>query len=253
MSIDKTIERIQKLRRLAESTNVNEAAVAGAEAQRLMTENRISEASLSAEKGTEEDTVTDLDILAMTGMKTPQSWLVTLASLIGSANGCKLTIQSASRRWKTNGEINLYGRPSDVNAAKYLIFAMKHEIERLADDWTTANPGLGRGATISFKHGAASEIGARMVLQASEQKKTVTVAADSGSASASGALLVINRSTVAVDMAVNAACGGSNRSWGGSGPSNYSAFSDGKAAGRSVNVGGNRGLGAAAKKIGASK
>lgn len=250
MGTDKVIDRIQKLRRLSESTNVNEAATAAAEAQRLMTAHRISEAQLASETGAEDETVTDVDVLAATGCKTPQSWLVTLASGIAEANGCGITIQSSTRRWNTHGGINMYGRQRDLDAAKYLFFAMHNEINRLADRWTAENPGRGRGATISFKLGAAGEIANRMRAEKDRAQADLKAAASMGSTAAGGAIMVIDRARVAVDAKVKAACGGSKASWGGSGPSDYSAYNDGAQAGRGVSTGSRGRLGGAPKQIG---
>src|SRR6266849_6358620 len=96
MSIDKIIERIQKLNKLATSSNVNEAAAAAAMAQRLMTEHRISEAQLSAEHDEADAPITDMDVLAASGNKRPQTWLVWLATGAARANGCRIVIWNSS-------------------------------------------------------------------------------------------------------------------------------------------------------------
>jgi hypothetical protein len=247
-TVNRVIDRIQKLRRLSESQNVHEAAAAAGEAQRLMTEHRIAEAQLQAESGELDEPVTDVDVLAATGSKTPQSWLVHLASGIARANGCRITITSASRRWKTRGEINMYGQPRNLDAAKYLFYAMQNEINRLANDWNATRDDASRAATLSFKLGAAQEIAARMVAEKVSASQALKESADLGLTKATGALTVINRAEEKVDAAVNAASSGT---WGCSGPSNYGAYASGKAAGRSVNLGNGGRLGAPAKQIGA--
>jgi hypothetical protein len=239
MNTDKIIDRIRKLQGLAASTNAHEAAQAAGEAQRLMTAHRISEAQIASERKTADKPVTDVDVLAATGMKTPQSWIVRLASGVARANGCQITIR-ASHRHGPAGEIRMFGRKSDLDAATYLFHSMRNEVNRLADAWTDANPGMGRGATIAFKYGAAIEIGERMKQEATAATDALKAAVDLGHAQAPGALMVINRAKAAVSAAVRASVGGRRATWQGSGASNREAFERGREAGAGVRLG-NRG------------
>ena len=75
-NLDKVISRIQKLQKLSTSSNVHEASAAAAEAQRLMTEHRISEASIATDASIVDETVTEVEILRDTGTRTPRSWIV---------------------------------------------------------------------------------------------------------------------------------------------------------------------------------
>lgn len=249
MENEKVIDRIQKLRRLAESQNVHEAAAAAGEAQRLMTEHRISEAQLQSESGDIDEPVTDTDVLAALGTKTPQSWLVRLASGIARANGCRITITS-SRKGYAAGAIKMYGQPSRLSGATYLFYAMTNEINRLSDLWNSQQAGANRGATLSFKLGAAIEISERMREEQSKATAMLKQSADLGLAKSAGALMVIKRGEDAVQAAVDIATGGRRGGWSGSGPSNGGAFHAGRAAGRGVNLGNRGRLGKAPKMIG---
>lgn len=237
-TLDRVVNRIQKLRRLSESQNVHEAAAAAAESQRLMTEHRISEAQIQSDAGEIDEPVVDVDVLAATGFKTPQSWLVTLAGGIARANGCRITI-IASRRGGRDGKIKMWGQKANLDAATYLFHAMRNEIARLADGFDS---GGSRAATLSFKLGAASEISGRMLAE----KEAAMVKPESAPTTA--ALLVINRAEGKVEAAVDKVCSG--RHYGTSGPSNVDAFRSGRQAGSTVAVGARGHLGAPPKQIG---
>ncbi len=233
MSIDKIIERIQKLNKLATSSNVNEAAAAAAMAQRLMTEHRISEAQLSAEHDEADAPITDMDVLAASGNKRPQTWLVWLATGAARANGCRIVIWNSSHGGR-KGAIKLYGRQQDIDAARYIFLMLKNEIDRLGKAANYKD----RGATHSFKLGAAIEIAARLTETKDTMQKQLKAAVDFGNLRAGGALTVINKTEDRVKARVEEILGGSSRHFHGSGPSQFSAYNAGREAGRGVNLGG---------------
>jgi hypothetical protein len=250
-NIDKIIDRIQKLRALAESTNVHEAAAAAAAAQTLMDENRVSEAQLQAEGDVADEPVTDTDVLAATGFKTPVEWMTRLASGVAIANGCRISVRSSTRpsrygfREGVAGKIRMWGQQKNLDAATYIFHMLRNEIERLASRYDAGS----RGATISFKLGAAVEISERVVKAHKESMDKLGVAKQLGSAPAGSALMVINRGELAVEEAVAKVTKGGHARYS-SGPSNIAAFHAGKAAGGTVNLGGKAPrLGSAPKQI----
>jgi len=251
-NLDKVIDRIRKLQGLATSQNVHEASAAAGEAQRLMTAHRISEASLADpdNQGVDE-TVTEIEVLADTGTKTPRSWIVQLANGIALANGCRITVMTATHNGPA-GSIKMYGRKYDLDGARYLFMTMKNEIDRLSLAWKDSVDGrYGRSGIFSFKLGAAVEICARMREAKKEQETTLVAAASLAVSSREApvmALAVLNRAEANVTAYVDKVSSGKVHKQ--SGPSSYGAYQAGKQAGSTVSIGGNnKSLGSSAKQI----
>lgn len=106
MSHDAVIEKIKKLRALAQSTNAHEAANAAAAAERLLQEHRLSEAELEANDvetvgGAEEDAA-PVDTL---GEKITR-WKDLLLAALCRGHGCSWYFSERERvyRWSIGQE-----------------------------------------------------------------------------------------------------------------------------------------------------
>jgi len=139
------LDKIRKLRALAQSDNVNEAASAAAAAERLIQEHDIAEAELHVTE--EEPCFFDAaDPVASFAKKVPTWQTILLASL--------------SRQYHTAGiwigpVYKVAGRPSDVATLRYQFAYFTAEVTRLA---LKHGKGKGRTWSNSFRNGAVSAI-----------------------------------------------------------------------------------------------
>jgi hypothetical protein len=138
------IEKIRKLRALAQSDNVNEAAAAAAAAERLIQEHNFSEAELQS-PDTDEAILSDhLDMGARVA-----GWKSILLRALADAYQCAGVLNRRTQRYI------FYGRPKDIETFRYQYAFFTVEIERLAQRHTK---GKGRGYAASFRLGAAVAI-----------------------------------------------------------------------------------------------
>jgi hypothetical protein len=233
MSLSTVIEKIQKLRRLATSANVNEAAAAAAAADRLIQQHGLEEAQLQADgQAPGEVAVEDRDPLCEWRGWVPQ-WQLSLACLLSQHYDC------ASYRYRNIGrtEFRIVGRPSDVQTMRYMYAWLTLEIERLAQ---ADRNGSGTSYRNSFRHGAVHGV----MLAMRESKKVAQ-------AEASSAAMVLVKSRYAEARAALAKAVPTLRSGGRiGGPSDARGFGRGIEAGKGLHgrqgsalTGGTRALG----------
>lgn len=258
MSIEKIVERIRKLRALSTSTNANEAAVAAAEAQRLMNEHRVEEAMLMSEA--EQDApIEDEDVLqCMAGGRSRSvksvKWERVLLRGVAMANGCRQytelapSVEQLRRNPSLNplGGLHVVGRKSDVQATKYLLQLFHDEVNRLADRWSILEVARGaepatKAAKNSFKLGCAMEISRRLEAETRRMRERAP----------SNALMVIDKAMVRardyLRSLPNMRVVNFNTS-----PSNVDGYRAGERAGREVDLGhGRQRLGEAPRRISA--
>lgn len=149
------IDKIRKLRALADSSNVNEAAAAAAAAERLIQEHNLHEAEFSIDDG-ELERVT-YDLIAEMG-KTIATWQSDLLLFLTHAYQCSgvyktrriATLRSRSCRFVA------YGRKEDLDTLRYQYAFFTAEIVRLCELQTR---GRGRTFKNSFRLGAVRAIG----------------------------------------------------------------------------------------------
>jgi hypothetical protein len=125
------IEKVKKLRQLAQSSNANEAANAAAAAERLIQEHRIAEAELESE--TEESVTPITDYLVEPGTSAI-SWRAQLISALCKGYSCAVW-QSSKRvegTYRTKLAWGVVGAPDDVATVKYQYAFLTIEIIRLA-------------------------------------------------------------------------------------------------------------------------
>ena len=160
MDRDKLLDRIRRLLRLAESPNVNEAAVAAARAQELMARHRIEAAAL--EEGEPGD-VQDLRDAPLDESKRLRAWKTHLADGIARANGCRVYVleRDGTRR------IVIVGRADDAELVRLLYGELVKRVECL-----TRHHGQGQTRRFcnAFRLGVVMTLRERLALSAAEAK-----------------------------------------------------------------------------------
>lgn len=151
MSLSTVIEKIQKLRRLATSSNVNEAAAAAAAADRLIQQHGLEEAQLQADgQAPGEKPSIESDPLVTWGCATPQ-WQLRLCCSLAAHYDCASYTNVQRTEAGTVKSFVLIGRPSDVASVRYMFAWLSLEIDRLA---RFDRGGSGETYRNSFRHGA---------------------------------------------------------------------------------------------------
>lgn len=166
MTHEEALSKIQKLLRLAQSTNANEAASAAAAAQSLMDKFHIERCTAEADTATVEEK--DEDILDFS--KTPEgeldgegknrsTWRTSLAAVIAKHNACRVFLSQRIRDGKVISTVEIVGRPSDVATSRYLFGWLKGEVERLA---LAAGRGMGKTWGLNFRLGCIDTLSKKM-------------------------------------------------------------------------------------------
>ena len=163
LTYEEAITKVQKLLRLATSSNVNEAALAAAKAQEIMDAYEIQEAVLATSTGpenpdSEEDKDPFIDYGRMGDALDPTNtvWRTSLACGLAEVNICKIYTSSGRG-------IQIIGRPKNVQTIRYMYGFIIHQINKLADE----HKGFSRTWKNNFRLGAVHTINARL----KEQKK----------------------------------------------------------------------------------
>lgn len=264
MSIQGVIEKVQKLRKLARSTNEHEAAAAAAAADRLIQEHGLVEAQLQAEGKVEAEPVAeDKDPLTVWRGRAP-TWQRQLASGLTRHYDCAAYLGWDYRHPTSTGgpglRHNLIGRASDVAAVRYMYGWLSVEIERLAQ----THKGSGRSWLDSFRRGAVQGVlnklyqSKKAARDEVEARAKVAEAIDPGvkSPASAGLVLYDRRREEAVetmkalheDVAERMKRSRGGRSYAN--PSEWSAYRQGQEEGRSIHVGASLEGGKAPKALG---
>jgi Protein of unknown function (DUF2786) len=262
MDIQAIIDKVQKLRRLARSDNVNEAAAAAAAADRLIQEHGLAEAQLQAEGAKPaESVVEDESAFAKWHGQAP-TWQRILVSGLITHYDCAsyLTWKCDDLHLKPALVQQVIGRPSDIAMARYMWGWLSVEIERLAQ----LHKGNGRSWLDSFRRGAVSGVLGKLRDSKAAVRGEATARAKVAAAinpdlagSASSALAVYDRRSAEARDQLHALhpdiAAAEKRSRGGSsyrGASNHDGYSSGKRAGANIHTGATLGDGAATKRLG---
>lgn len=167
MERDEVISKIQKLLRLAESSNVHEAASAAAKAQELMDRFEIEAASLStASAPANNEPVETVDFDSSGRL---ENWRGSLLATLCSTNGCKAY---KTRLYDGGGKetvLRVIGRKTDSQTVRYMYQALVQVVEGLA----MGQRGNGRQFIASFKSGAAAAICERIRASKEATKRAV--------------------------------------------------------------------------------
>jgi len=163
------VAKLRKMKALSQSTNENEAAVAAAKLQELMTRYRIAELELAIP----EENVFVKTEYQFSGLGT---WRLHLLNTVAQVNGARLVTTGSVGKLR---KVAVVGReqivPMVIDTFEYLV----SEIERLgAEGWRTVGRYSGEGSSrwrVGFYAGAASVIRQRLrETYASVTAETVT-------------------------------------------------------------------------------
>jgi hypothetical protein len=122
--LSKIADRVRKLLALANSSNPNEAAVAAAQAQKLLQEHHLTEADVTADVG-------DLGVISV-GIGSEgfsAAWRFVLVCNVARAFFCEAIGLHVGKRRK----VRIFGRKEDIEVAIEVFKYLAREIERLVD------------------------------------------------------------------------------------------------------------------------
>lgn len=254
----KIADRVRKLMRLGESPNENEAASAAAEAARLMTKYGIEMSQL---KESADDSVAPVLEESVESSARLASWRYWLADgAIKSQGGDCWQMRTripgivgGRVKIKSTTHLQMVGTRAQIDAAQYIYQAMTREVERLANVFYAVEAreceasGVGvpsaRTWKNSFRLGCAVTIGKRLAAQYQATLAEVAKEAPTGEQ----ALVHVRRQDKALAAYRDAQKLRTSRP---SRVGSVSGYAAGKAAGADVSLGGGKGLGAPAPRLG---
>lgn len=249
MTTTKIKDRLAKLLRLAANNpNEHEAAAAYAQAAEIAARHSLSLEDLdvsddaSAGPGPMPERE-EIGARLVEPCRKSVLWRWSAVKGIATAHRCKAFARTGGGWPVDMAGIWIYGQPSDMAAAEYLIAAILPEIDRRGAAYAR---GRGRGAGRAFRAGMADEI-ARRMRETTERVLTEARTEAYAKAGETGLARVdqIARHVEEVKAAVERYGTHTLRLRKGSGFSGVggAGYAAGRAAGRNVNIGGNKALG----------
>lgn len=172
MTQQQAIDKALKLLRLAKSSNQHEAALAAAQAQRIIDEHKLDIEAIdydAQDKERDAEEVRDFgyaDPLDKYSHESTHRWYLQLASIVARANGCHTIYANRIFNEELNAGcmIKIVGHPSDVQTVRYLYAVLKGEVQRITKENTKGNSWAYRRA---FSLGVVDTISRKL----SEQKQ----------------------------------------------------------------------------------
>lgn len=253
MTHEEATSKAIRLLKLTQSDNPHEAALAAAKAQEIIDRYKLT--GLSAEsdipggaREPEEEIRRFEDPLEVGEGKNLSRWRVTLASTLARAN--------QSRIYTSGTAIKIVGRPSDAEAIRYLYQYLVNEVERLTRVHAKGN---GKTWANNFRLGIVDEIGDRLAAQRKETIHKMKAEAVGTSTRQTGMALVRIDNALAkmekrgedvqewVDENMNL------RKTYARVRSDFGAREAGRQAGKSIQLGGGKGLTSGARQLGSGK
>jgi len=223
-----TLDKVKRLLALAQSNNPHEAAMAAAEAQRLMMKHGIEMAELNAPQSVDR-------LVVDTGSM--NVWYRVLAKHVAGATFCTIYALSGAGPGKSTGQVAICGYKDDVAVASVLLAWLAQEVNRLCDlEWAPLrSSGLSANAwKKSFRLGAVHTIGQRLAMENQKQRAELS----SGTV-ASSALVRLDTYSNDAALAVKkflSAEGTRLSSSRAAGPKHGDAFAQGREAGHRVGL-----------------
>lgn len=175
MSIQDIIEKVQKLRALSRSSNLNEAQNAAAVAEKLIAQYRLSEAELSAEKKISEPIIEASQYLYESGRVT--RWKKLLALRLASHYGVYTFNNADYSGGRKKSQYVMIGRETDIQILQYNYEYLVREITDLCDLCILS---FSRGVSVernSFCEGAVDGIMEKLREEKGNVEKQATSAA----------------------------------------------------------------------------
>jgi hypothetical protein len=173
---EKIKARVRKLLSLAESQNVNEAAVAAAAAQGLIDQHNIDVAMLDGDEEVDAEPVNNANEFSAFDTKSKVvAWKWALLWAICEVNDCKpwsKTIYSDDTGYRRH--FYAVGRPDDCAQVVALYRFVEEQIEYLAKNCGSTD----RSYRNSFRHGAGAEVSGRLKREWHARRQALTEAAE---------------------------------------------------------------------------
>jgi hypothetical protein len=214
------LDKVRKLRALAQSDNVNEAAAAAAAAERLIQEHNLSEAEITIQDAPPEACSADPTVIATWG-RSP-AWEGTLLAVLRRLYHCSaLYVSGYQDDGKTVQRYTVFGRPSDIETLRYQFAWYSAEINRIT---AKASRGKGRTFANSFRLGTVDAI----------CKALLAVQTETRAAATSTALAVVDKRAQDARTAMRTHFPRTVRRGVGGGRINRDAFGQGQEAGRGI-------------------
>ena len=128
-------DRVEKLLRLADSSNAHEAAVAAGQAAALIQRYRLDTASW-AEEAQEDAEIQLFRDVPLDASKRLRGWKIALGSVIAQANDCRIVVsgpRSGQRHGRADKERKMWliGRPDDVERIYWMYPILLRSVEQL--------------------------------------------------------------------------------------------------------------------------
>ena len=252
MTHEKIKDRLAKLLRLAANNpNEHEAAAAYATAAEMAARHSLSledlDVSDDASNGPgpmpERE---EIDARLVEPCRKAVLWRWAAVSGIAKAHRCKAFARTGGAWPVDMAGIWIYGQPSDMAAAEYMIRAILPEIDRRGRDYVAASPHRGRRDGRAFRAGMADEI-ARRMRETTERVLTEARTEAYAKAGETG-LARVDQIARHVEQVKNAVEHYGKhtlrlRTSGGFAGVGGAGYAAGRAAGRGVNLGGNKAIG----------
>lgn len=225
---NKILDKIAKLMRLSNNTsNVNEAATAYAQAQALLTKHRLTMAEVEAAANTLEagEQIIESASPLYQGERVIH-WKSNLACGIASFNGCKVFFRTFRYPEKKVVYV-VVGRPSDITVVRYFFQSICVQIDLLCKNAMSCGLGNGKTFSNSFRLGAVETVLER--LEAAHQQVRTEY-------SGSAALVLVNKKDAEVAVWMDRTIGKLKGLAGSPSRRDLSAIRLGRQAGRSVSL-----------------
>lgn len=157
--MDSIKEKIRKLLALASGGNENEAALALAKAQELMTIHRLSQIDIELSgKIVDSPIIEDINPI-IEGGRVP-SWKFRLVGALAKHNNCSvLKFAGMGTSAKRETQIRIFGRSEDIDIVRYMLAFIVVELTRIS---SIANMGQGHRYADSWYNGAVVGINNRL-------------------------------------------------------------------------------------------
>lgn len=266
MTHEEAISKAIRLLKLAQSDNPHEAALAAAKAQEIIDRYKLTGLSAESElpggaKEPEEpirNFEDPLDYAKSGEGKNLSRWKVSLASVLAKANQSRIyTSQVYDKAFATRTPvIRIVGRPSDVETVRYLYQYLVNEVERLTKVHAKGN---GKTWANNFRYGVVDEIRDRLEAQRNETAQKMKKEIEAfGAPDAQVAIVRVNQGLIKLEKQ-----GEDVQTWMDENldlkktyarsRSDFGAREAGRQAGKSIQLGGGKGLTSGAKRLGSGQ
>lgn len=193
---EKALRKARALLRLATSSNPEEAAAAAAKAQELIDRHRLNIATAQLDEAATVESDEPIEDFShdplFPGERTLDRWKGHLSIVIAKLNQCFA--------YTNGGAVNLVGRASDVQTARYFISYLTAEIERLAN---AKCRGTSRSYWNNFRLGAAETVCQRLKDQ--RQQTVQQVKTEASTSTRQNALVLVEQSLALIEQRTQAA------------------------------------------------